>query len=120
MTACLAVALFGLTRRTELPAARVLPAGGVNDNRARRRVDGAASDGRCKNNHCDQCSHGTAFVDEMAFSLYGSGLAAEEAARVACARGVFREGLTSEFTDLRGFSRRSGGMMGSISSTCAT
>lgn len=33
-SAWLTVALFGLTRRAELSAARVMPAGGVNDDRA--------------------------------------------------------------------------------------
>lgn len=53
-----AVALFGLARRAELAIAGVVPSGRVDDNRARWRVNGAPSDGRRKNNQCDQCSHG--------------------------------------------------------------
>jgi hypothetical protein len=83
MTACSAVALLGLAGRTEFPAARVMPAGGVNDNRAGRRVHSAASDRRRENNDGNQCFHGAALVDEMAFSLCGSGLATEEEARLA-------------------------------------
>ena len=93
-TAWLAVALFGLARRTEPSAARVVPAGGVDDHRAGWCVDSAASDRRRKNNQCDQHSHGAALVDDEAFSLCGSGLAAEEAARMALACCVLRMGLT--------------------------
>lgn len=60
-----------------------MPAGGVNDNRAGRRVHSAASDRRRENNDGNQCFHGAALVDEMAFSLCGNGLATEEEARLA-------------------------------------
>lgn len=61
-------------------------------------VDGTTSDGRCKNNQCDQRSHGTAFVDVKAFSLCGGSRATEKAACLACACGVFSIGLTPWLT----------------------
>jgi hypothetical protein len=57
MTACLAVALFGLPGRAELPATRVMPTSRVNDDRAGWRVYGTAGKGRHKKNRRDQCFH---------------------------------------------------------------
>lgn len=56
-----AVALLGLTRRAEpalTAAARVVPAGRVDDDGAGGRVDRAAGEGRGEERQGDQCFHG--------------------------------------------------------------
>ena len=57
-----AVALLGLTRRAEpaltAAAARVVPAGRVDDDGAGGRVDRAAGEGRGEERQGDQCFHG--------------------------------------------------------------
>ena len=55
-------ALLGLTRRAEsaltAAAARVVPAGRVDDDGAGGRVDRAAGEGRGEKRQGDQCFHG--------------------------------------------------------------